>query len=450
MSSELKLYNTLSRSKQTFTPLDLNKVRLYVCGPTVYDFPHVGNARPLIVFDLLFRLLNEIFGKEKVQYVRNITDVDDKILESAKSKNISIQDLAKKVIKDFQDDCSYLNCLAPTKEPKATDHIQEMIELTAKLIEKKFAYIENRHVYFEVSKYKDYGSLSNKKIEELISGSRVEISKSKKSPVDFVLWKPSLEGEPGWDSPWGKGRPGWHLECSAMSEKYLGKEFDIHGGGLDLIFPHHENEIAQSTCANDTAALAKFWMHNGYVTVNKEKMSKSEGNFITINELKDKFDGQVIRLAMLSTHYTQPFDWNDQILENSYKTLNKWYDFYSDESETVDPTLLNSLKDDLNTPLFISQLHKLYQEAIGGDMKSGKKLSSACKLIGLFNVSAIIWKDQKRKKSLSEDEINTLIKERNLARDNKDFKRSDEIRDLLNDKGVLIEDKENSTTWKYL
>ena len=450
MSSELKLYNTLSRSKQTFTPLDLNKVRLYVCGPTVYDFPHVGNARPLIVFDLLFRLLNEIFGKEKVHYVRNITDVDDKILESAKSKNISIQDLAKKVIKDFQDDCSYLNCLAPTKEPKATDHIQEMIELTAKLIEKKFAYIENRHVYFEVSKYKDYGSLSNKKIEELISGSRVEISKSKKSPVDFVLWKPSLEGEPGWDSPWGKGRPGWHLECSAMSEKYLGKEFDIHGGGLDLIFPHHENEIAQSTCANDTAALAKFWMHNGYVTVNKEKMSKSEGNFITINELKDKFDGQVIRLAMLSTHYTQPFDWNDQILENSYKTLNKWYDFYSDESETVDPTLLNSLKDDLNTPLFISQLHQLYQEAIGGDMKSGKKLSSACKLIGLFNVSAIIWKDQKRKKSLSEDEINTLIKERNLARDNKDFKRSDEIRDLLNDKGVLIEDKENSTTWKYL
>jgi cysteinyl-tRNA synthetase len=450
MSSELKLYNTLSRSKQTFTPLDLNKVRLYVCGPTVYDFPHVGNARPLIVFDLLFRLLSEIFGKEKVHYVRNITDVDDKILESAKSKNISIQELAKKVIKDFQDDCSYLNCLAPTKEPKATDHIQEMIELTAKLIEKKFAYIENRHVYFEVSKYKDYGSLSNKKIEELISGSRVEISKSKKSPVDFVLWKPSLEGEPGWDSPWGKGRPGWHLECSAMSEKYLGKEFDIHGGGLDLIFPHHENEIAQSTCANDTAALAKFWMHNGYVTVNKEKMSKSEGNFITINELKDKFDGQVIRLAMLSTHYTQPFDWNDQILENSYKTLNKWYDFYSDESETVDSTLLNSLKDDLNTPLFISQLHKLYQEAIGGDMKSGKKLSSACKLIGLFNVSAIIWKDQKRKKSLSEDEINTLIKERNLARDNKDFKRSDEIRDLLNDKGVLIEDKENSTTWKYL
>jgi cysteinyl-tRNA synthetase len=450
MSSELKLYNTLSRSKQTFTPLDLNKVRLYVCGPTVYDFPHVGNARPLIVFDLLFRLLSEIFGKEKVHYVRNITDVDDKILESAKSKNISIQDLAKKVIKDFQDDCSYLNCLAPTKEPKATDHIQEMIELTAKLIEKKFAYIENRHVYFEVSKYKDYGSLSNKKIEELISGSRVEISKSKKSPVDFVLWKPSLEGEPGWDSPWGKGRPGWHLECSAMSEKYLGKEFDIHGGGLDLIFPHHENEIAQSTCANDTAALAKFWMHNGYVTVNKEKMSKSEGNFITINELKDKFDGQVIRLAMLSTHYTQPFDWNDQILENSYKTLNKWYDFYSDESETVDSTLLNSLKDDLNTPLFISQLHKLYQEAIGGDMKSGKKLSSACKLIGLFNVSAIIWKDQKRKKSLSEDEINTLIKERNLARDNKDFKRSDEIRDLLNDKGVLIEDKENLTTWKYL
>ena len=450
MSSELKLYNTLNRSKQTFVPLNLNNVRVYVCGPTVYDYPHVGNARPLIIFDLLFRLLNQIFGKEKVQYVRNITDVDDKILESAKSKNISIQDLTKKVIKDFHEDCSYLNCLTPTKEPKATDHIQEMIELTTKLIEKKFAYIEKEHVYFEVSKYKDYGSLSNKKIDELISGSRVEISTSKKSPVDFVLWKPSLEDELGWNSPWGKGRPGWHLECSAMSEKYLGKEFDIHGGGLDLIFPHHENEIAQSTCANETNVLAKFWMHNGYVTVNKEKMSKSDGNFVTINELKDKFDGQIIRLAMLSTHYTQPFDWNDQILENSYKTLNKWYDFYSNESEIIDPTLLNSLKDDLNTPLFISQLHKLYQEAMDGNIKSGKKLSTACKFIGLFNVNAEAWKDQKSKKSLSEDEINALIKERNLARDNKNFKRSDEIRDLLNDKGVLIEDKENSTTWKYL
>ena len=450
MSSELKLYNTLNRSKQTFVPLNLNNVRVYVCGPTVYDYPHVGNARPLIVFDLLFRLLNEIFGKEKVQYVRNITDVDDKILESAKSKNISIQDLTKEVIKDFQDDCSYLNCLTPTKEPKATDHIQEMIELTTKLIEKKFAYIEKGHVYFEVSKYKDYGSLSNKKIDELISGSRVEISKSKKSPVDFVLWKPSLEDEPGWDSPWGKGRPGWHLECSAMSEKYLGKEFDIHGGGLDLIFPHHENEIAQSTCANETNLLAKFWMHNGYVTVNKEKMSKSDGNFITIHDLKGKFDGQVIRLAMLSTHYTQPFDWNNQILENSYKSLNKWYDFYSDENETIDPSLLDSLKDDLNTPLFISQLHKLHQEAMDGNTKSGKKLSTACKFIGLFNVNAEGWKDQKSKKSLSEDEVNILIKERNLARDNKDFKRSDEIRDLLNDKGILIEDKENSTTWKYI
>jgi len=447
--SDLNLYNTLSRNKQLLVPLDKKNVRLYVCGPTVYDYPHVGNARPLIVFDLLFRLLQEIYGNKHVQYARNITDVDDKIIDSAKKNSISINDLTKKVTKDFHEDCDYLGCLIPTVEPRATEHIKEMIDLTKKLIDTNFAYVQNDHVYFEVSKYADYGKLSNKKVSELIAGARVEISQSKKTPADFVLWKPSLSEEPGWDSPWGRGRPGWHLECSAMSEKYLGKEFDIHGGGLDLIFPHHENEIAQSVCANKTKVLANFWMHNGYVTVNKEKMSKSENNFITINQLKDKYDGQVIRLAMLSTHYRQPFDWNDKILETSYKTLSKWYKFYSKKEVALSQALLNALKDDLNTPQYISEMHRLYQEALAGNEESAAQLSSACKLLGLFNKDQNAWNNSKGKKSLSKEEIEIFISERNVARDKKDFKKSDEIRDILKDKGVLIEDDQNITTWKY-
>lgn len=447
--TKIYLYNTLKKNKEVFIPLNEKNVRMYVCGPTVYDFPHVGNARPLIIFDLLFRLLKKFYGNSYVTYVRNITDVDDKIIEFAKIRNIPIEEFTKKITKDFQDDCDYLDCLKPTVEPKATEHINEMISLTEKLIEKKFAYIKNKHVYFEVSKYADYGKLSNKKISELIAGSRVEVAEAKRSPADFVLWKPSLNNDPGWNSPWGKGRPGWHLECSAMSEKYLGKEFDIHGGGLDLIFPHHENEIAQSKCANNTKSFATFWMHNGYVTVNGEKMSKSAGNFITINELKDRFDGQVVRLAMLSTHYTRPFDWNDRILETSYITLSKWYEFYSEETELINTDLLESLKDDLNTPLFISKLHKLHSDASRGDKQAANQLSSACKLIGLFTKDLETWNKNKTKKTFSASKIEKLIKERNEARNSKDFKRSDEIRDFLNNNGILIEDDQEKTKWKY-
>jgi len=320
----LKISNTLTRSKEKFIPINEKNIRMYVCGPTVYDYPHVGNARPLIVFDLLFRLLSKIYPNSKVTYVRNITDIDDKIIEASNKSKISIQDLTSKVTKDFHDDCNYLGCLNPTIEPKATEHLNEMINLIKKLIQNDFAYESNGHVYFQVTKFKKYGNLSNKKIEELISGSRVEVSDNKKEPGDFVLWKPSKENEPSWDSPFGKGRPGWHLECSAMSEKYLGNHFDIHGGGLDLIFPHHENEIAQSVCANNNEKFSNYWLHNGYVTVEKQKMSKSLGNFITINELKKNYNGQVVRLAMLSTHYTQPFDWNENILEASKKSLDKW------------------------------------------------------------------------------------------------------------------------------
>ena len=445
----MQLYNTISRTKEKFVPLDTHNVRLYVCGPTVYDYPHVGNARPLIVFDVLFRVLREIYGQDSVQYVRNITDIDDKIIETAKKNNISINELTNKVTKDFHSDCNYLNCLTPSVEPKATDHINEMIELTKKLLELNFAYIMQGHVYFEVSKFDSYGKLSNKKIIDLVAGARVEISDLKKNPADFVLWKPSSVDEPGWDSPWGRGRPGWHLECSAMAKKYLGTEFDIHAGGLDLIFPHHENEIAQSVCAHKTKVLANFWMHNGYVTVNKEKMSKSLGNFITINELKNKYDGQVVRLAMLSTHYRQPFDWNEKNLETSYMTLNKWYEFYSEKDTKLDLGTLEVLTDDLNTPMFISKMHSLYKDAVNGNKNAGQQLSDACKLLGLFDKNLASWNNLKTSKSITAEEIENLIQERKVARDNKNFSRSDEIRDLLIAKGIVIEDNQGKTSWKY-
>jgi cysteinyl-tRNA synthetase len=443
------LYNTLSRQKELFKPKFENDIRMYVCGPTVYDHPHVGNARPLIVFDLLFRILQELYKAQNVTYVRNITDIDDKIIETSQKQNIDISQLTKIVTKYFHEDCVYLGCLAPNAEPKATEHIKEMIELTSKLVELNYAYVESQHVYFDVTKYADYGKLSNKKIDELVAGSRVEISEIKKNPADFVLWKPSRDVEPGWNSPWGRGRPGWHLECSAMSEKYLGKEFDIHGGGLDLIFPHHENEIAQSNCANSTDSFARYWMHNGYVTVNKQKMSKSLGNFITIDELKSKYDGQVLRLAMLSTHYRQPFDWNDKILEDAKKTLGKWYAFYSEETTEINEENINPLLDDLNTPLFISNLHSLFDRASKGDKASAQQLSAACKLVGLFNKDLATWSRDSITKQIDENEIENLLRERNAAREEKDFTKSDQIRDMLNSKGIVIEDKDGKTNWKY-
>jgi cysteinyl-tRNA synthetase len=446
--SKLKLSNTLTRKKEEFVPLNKNSIRMYVCGPTVYDYPHVGNARPLIVFDVLFRLLKVFFKNSKITYVRNITDIDDKIIEASNKKNISIEELTQKVTKDFHDDCKYLGCLKPTNEPKATDHIKEMIDLVEKLLKNNSAYISNNHVYFNVSPFENYGHLSNKKVEDLISGSRVEVSDNKKNPADFVLWKPSDNGEPSWESPFGKGRPGWHLECSAMSEKYLGSHFDIHGGGLDLIFPHHENEIAQSCCANKTKYLSNFWLHNGYVTVNKQKMSKSSGNFITINELKEKYNGQVIRLAMLSTHYTQPFDWNDEILSSSNKILDKWYDFF-DENSDLSLSNLSFLLDDLNTPKMITNLHELYNKAKNGDELAGKQLSSSCKILGLFNEDKKSYEKSKKLGKLDEKEIEKLILKRNQARDQKDFKTSDQIREHLDKNGVLIKDSKGKTTWQY-
>ena len=451
MNKNLNLFNTLSKKKEKFVPINNNKVSMYVCGPTVYDFPHIGNARPLVVFDVLFRLLKKIYGKNNITYVRNITDIDDKIIESSKKNKKSIKELTESVTKSFHKDCNYLNCLKPTFEPKATEHIKEMISMVSNLLKNRYAYENEKHVYFSVSSFKKYGKLSNKNSEELIAGSRVEISKYKRDPLDFVLWKPSDDKDPGWDSPWGRGRPGWHLECSVMSEKFLGKKFDLHGGGLDLIFPHHENEIAQSCCANKTENFANYWVHNGFVTFDKEKMSKSIGNIVTINKLRENINGQVVRLALLSTHYKQPLDWNEKLIKDSQNTLDKWYtQFENNDPEEINEDLLKPLLEDLNTPEYISKLHVLYDESSKGNKSSKSKFLVACKLIGLLEENKQSWENFKKSKvKIDETFINKKIKDRNTARKKGDYKLADIIRKELEDNGVIIEDKQDKTTWKY-
>ena len=445
---DIFLTNNLTNKKEQFVPNDKKNIGMYVCGPTVYDDPHIGNARPLVIFDVLFKLLKNNFSK--VTYVRNITDIDDKIIKSSQDQNISTKELTEKVTSSFFEDCNFLNCESPTHQPKATEHIDLMIEMISQLIKKDFAYENNKHVYFEVKKFSDYGKLSNKKLEDLIAGSRVEVSENKKNSEDFVLWKPSNKNEPSWDSPWGKGRPGWHLECSAMSKKFLGNEFDIHGGGIDLIFPHHENEIAQSRCANETKVFAKYWVHNAFITMSNEKMAKSQGNILKIKDFRNKLSGQVIRLALMSAHYRQPLDWNDKLLNDCQSTLDKWYRIDSTDIKSVQvpEEVLKPLYEDLNTPGYIANLHKLYEKASKGENK--ELFISACKFIGLFNEDKRQWEKYKKENaSISETEIKNKIDLRNKARANKNYKEADKIRDELLDKGVLIEDKDGKTLWKF-
>ena len=451
MTKNLNIFNTLSNKKEKFVPINYNKVGMYVCGPTVYDFPHIGNARPLVVFDVLFRLLKKIYDKNNITYVRNITDIDDKIIDSSKKKKKSIKELTETITKIFHKDCDYLNCLKPTFEPKATEHIKEMISMVSNLCRDKHAYENEKHVYFSVSSFKEYGKLSNKNSEELVAGSRVEISKYKKDPLDFILWKPSDDKDPGWDSPWGRGRPGWHLECSVMSEKFLGKKFDIHGGGLDLIFPHHENEIAQSCCVNKSSKFANYWVHNGFVTFDKEKMSKSIGNIVTISKLRENINGQVIRLALLSAHYKQPLDWNEKLIKDSQNTLNKWYgQFEENDSKELNEEVLKPLLEDLNTPEYISKLHLLYDESSKGNKSAKSKFLAACKLIGLLEEDKQSWENFKKSKAkVDENFINKKIRDRNTARKKGDYQLADIIRNELEDNGVIIEDKQEQTIWKY-
>jgi len=450
MSNDIFLTNNLTNKKEKFVPIDEQNIRMYVCGPTVYDDPHIGNARPIVVFDILYKIFKKKYSK--VTYVRNITDVDDKIIKSSKENNISISELTNKVTESFGEDCNYLNCETPTHQPKATENIDLMIKMVSELIKKGFAYENNNHVYFEVKKFSDYGQLSNKKLEDLIAGSRIEISENKKNSEDFVLWKPSASDEPSWDSPWGKGRPGWHLECSAMSKKFLGDEFDVHGGGIDLIFPHHENEIAQSRCANDTKVFANFWLHNAFITMSNEKMAKSQGNILKIKDFRNKISGQVLRLALMSAHYKQPLDWNDKLLEDCQNTINKWYNVYVDSKNNADISdeILQPLYDDLNTPGYIANLHKLYEKALKGNDNDKAVFVSACQFVGLLNQNKDEWLSFKMSKaSISEKEILQKIDERNKARENKNYEEADKIRNELLDKGVLIEDKDGKTTWKF-
>ena len=379
---KLKIYNTLSKEKELFLPIDENTIKMYVCGPTVYSYAHIGNARPAVVFDTLYRLLKNIYPK--VVYVRNITDVDDKINEAAKKLNVPISSITKKYTDIYHEDMKSLCVLKPDHEPRVTDNINQIISMIQRILDNKNAYINKNHVLFDVTSFKDYGKLSNRDMSEMISGARVEVAEYKNYPGDFVLWKPSSKDEPGWDSPWGFGRPGWHIECSSMVETYLGDEIDIHGGGQDLIFPHHENEIAQSCCAHNSSNYASYWMHNGYLNMEGEKMSKSLGNIITIKDLLENYDGEVVRLALLSTHYRKPINFGESLLEQSKNILNKLYKNLANESfeDKISENVIDPLLDDLNTPLAISNLLKI---------KCSKTLLKSANLLGLLNEDADEW-----------------------------------------------------------
>lgn len=439
---QLYLYNSLSKEKELFIPLDTSKIGMYVCGPTVYDYPHIGNALAVVIYDVLFRLLNKIYGKNNVIYIRNITDVDDKIINSAIAQKISINELTSKIIKIFQDNMEELNCLRPTIEPKATQHIPEMIAMIEKLISNGYAYISNGHVYFMVHKFAQYGNLSGRHIKDLVAGARVEVSEAKENPEDFVLWKPAKDVDHCFDSPFGLGRPGWHIECSAMSHKYLGDSFDIHGGGVDLIFPHHSNEIAQSCCAYPDSKYAKYWVHNGFLTVNGEKMSKSLGNFITTAEILDKgISGEVIRYILLNSHYRKPIDWNDKALSDAKKALDSFYRVLqksdSDDGE-IPKEFYNTLLDDLNTPQSFAMLHEYVHEFNKThDPRLAAKLKACGKLIGFFESNPDSWfKDS----SVDTKYIEEQILKRSEAKAQKNWQEADFIRDSLKDKGIILED----------
>ena len=452
--SALQIFNTLNSKKEVFKPIDKNHIKIYACGPTVYNFAHIGNARMAVVFDTFVRTLRTIYPK--VTYVSNITDIDDKIIEAAKEQNAEISEITQKYTQIYNEDMSILNVLEPDIQPKATEYIPEMIQLIEDLINKEFAYEKNGHVLFHVPAYSMYGKLSNRNREEQIAGSRVEIAPFKKDPSDFVLWKPSDDTQPGWDSPWGFGRPGWHTECSAMSEKTLGLPFDIHGGGRDLIFPHHENEIAQSCCStaniDEPDSYAKYWMHNGFVTIDGEKMSKSLGNIILVRDLVQDHHGEVIRLALLSSHYRQGLDWNEKIIHQAKKLLNKMYAILDDlksiniaKSDSSNNEDISMLLDDLNTPGLIAELNKIAKD-YNSDASDKESVKSKLLLIG--SVLGIF--QDKSFNQVSEElrqKIEALIAKRNNAKKDKNFDMADQIRNELNELGIEIKDTSEGTSW---
>lgn len=453
----LSLYNTLLRTKEVFAPIDPAHVKLYVCGPTVYDYAHIGNARTFSAFDLLARLLKHLYPK--VTYARNITDVDDKIIERSHQSGEPIDSVTARTTAQFHADMDDLGLLRPDIEPRATRHIGDMIAMIEALIAKGFAYAAEGHALFHVPAMSDYGQLSRRSQDELIAGARVEVAPYKKSPADFVLWKPAKDGEPGWDSPWGKGRPGWHIECSAMTAAHFGQMFDIHGGGLDLIFPHHENEIAQSRCAHGTAVMANVWLHSGFLTIAGDKMSKSLGNFYTVRELLDEFPGEALRLAILSAHYRQPLDFTKEKVAQARQTLDRWYGVLRAAGDVpagdIPAEFMAALMDDLNTPLAISVLHELanaYHKAgdDAGRLAAASALKAATNLLGFLTQAPEAWfKWQPAGASgLDDAAIEQAIVDRLAARKAKNFAEADRIRNDLAAQGVILEDGPKGTTWK--
>ncbi|SRR5579883_197636 len=482
----LRLYNTLTRRKEIFEPIDPQNVRLYACGPTVYDYLHIGNGRMLIAFDVLFRLLCHLYGESHVTYVRNITDVDDKINARAAERGIDIRVLTEEMTAVFHEDAKALGCLPPTFEPRATEHIPEIIAIIEKLIEKDHAYVAEGHVLFDVHSMPSYGRLSRRSLDDMIAGARVEVAPYKRGPMDFVLWKPSGPKEPGWESPWGRGRPGWHIECSAMSWKHLGEVFDIHGGGIDLVFPHHENEIAQSCSAFGHDVMANFWMHNGHLQVEGQKMAKSLGNFVTIRDLwaSDKFGGRkwktgTLRLAMLMTHYREPIDWSVKRCSEAEAIIDSWIEpidllDHCDFDPEPSAEVVEALSDDLDSPAAITALHGLAKQA-HGNLEVAKKLAKSLIFLGIIPRVAALSPDQlaamgsrflaevkKYRKhasgillskivslNLDIDAVNRSIEQRNAARAAKNWAEADRIRGDLAAQGIVLKDnKDGTTTWE--
>ena len=458
-SKSLLLYNTLKREKQVFVPQDPERVTMYVCGPTVYSYAHIGNARPAVIFDLLYSLLSSLYPG--VVYARNITDVDDKINAAAAEENVPIDVISKRYADIYHKDMASLGVGLPSIEPRATDHISQMIDMTERLIKSGHAYEAEGHVLFSVESFDDYGSLSGRDVGEMIAGSRVEVADFKRHPGDFVLWKPSVDPQPGWDSPWGWGRPGWHLECSVMSEQHLGETIDIHGGGQDLVFPHHENEIAQSVCAHGGKTFARYWMHNGFVTVNKSKMSKSLGNTQVIHDLLEHTAGEVLRYLLLSAHYRQPLDWSEEALTRVQRTIDRIYGVLRDANAKFGPfeaagspsdEFMSALMDDLNTPGALAALNNEARElANAGNTETAQttagKLLAAGALVGLFQQDPQVWLAGDTE-GLDDALIDRLIDERNASRKQKNFARADEIRDQLQEMGIVLEDSADGTRWR--
>lgn len=457
---EMYLHNTLTRRKEKFVPLDENNVRMYVCGPTVYDRAHLGNAKSAVVFDVLNRVLCEVYGKDHVTYVSNITDIDDKILNKHQETGKPISEITRETYQWYLDDMHALNVADPDFRPRATEFVNEMIELVELLLKNGYAYEADGHVLFSVDSMKNYGFLSGRSMKEMLAGARIEVAGYKKNPADFILWKPSAAGQPGWDSPWGYGRPGWHLECSAMSSKYLGNSFDIHGGGSDLIFPHHENECAQSMCAHPNDTFARYWVHAGMLMVDGVKMSKSLGNFYTVNQLIGEYPAEALRLLFIGTHYHQPFNFTFDGLKQAKTVLDKFYnallktaDIKVDAGVGPDARVMEALCDDLNTPLALSVLHELVNtlnkaESAEERREAKSKLVASAAVLGLLYQDPESWFKQGAGGPLDENEINRLIEERALAKKEKNYARADEIRNQLKSAGIVLEDTPSGTTWK--